>query len=200
MSSQADAIRALNRRLLDDLDVDLAGVVEREDNARRALAAAAEARAEIERKRSLIVEVEKLQLAALEESYLGDPLTKAHRTSSRPKRARIGPQRYAILKALQVNGPLSVPEIESLTKLFSKRIRDQLRDDALDGIVTPDAGADERYSLSGQGDELLQRFEAYRQAKGIPLPSADDAQRVDDSDNQGEDDDFTEETPSGSAV
>ena len=89
-------------------------------------------------------------------------------------RARIGPQRYAILSTMRESIPLTIEALVGLTGLSEKRIRDQLRVDVPNGVVRQlpeqDGRGPPQFELNVVGNDLLMRFEAYRLAKGKPFP------------------------------
>jgi len=92
-------------------------------------------------------------------------------------RARIGPQRYAILTALREESFLTADAISLATRLTPKRVKDQLRVDLPRGIVAMETirtrdGEVETYLLTHRGSDLLSRFENYKNARGEELPGS----------------------------
>jgi hypothetical protein len=67
-----------------------------------------------------------------------------------------------------------VPALVGFTRFDSKRVKDQMTSDTTLGFVAEEDGV---YSLTNAGEALLTRFEEYRKANGIPLPTHEDAQR-----------------------
>jgi len=94
---------------------------------------------------------------------------------SRKSRARIGPQRYRMLALLRSESrPLDEADIASRTGLGIKRVRDQIRADLPDRIIAISEGlfgGVAGYEITPDGLDLMARFEAYKKAKGQPLPS-----------------------------
>jgi hypothetical protein len=109
-------------------------------------------------------------------------------------RARIGPQRYLILDALRLLGPISTDSAVQLTDLTPKRVKEQLSADTEIGVV---ARSGDLYSLTEVGLDLLTRYEEYKRSKGEPLPSRDSVATDDAPDTalHGDNDEQALETP-----
>jgi hypothetical protein len=163
-SIDAEAIEALNKGLLAELDMALSRVKEREAHANHILLACASERASIEEKRKTIQQVTDLQLSYLARALPPPPplppiptrppehtaAAPAQDATPRPgpfppppnaemarskMRARIGPQRYLILIDIQEHGPTTVEEVSERTGLTLKRVKDQVRSDISDGVL-----------------------------------------------------------------
>jgi len=209
------AIKAINERLLAQLDEDKSKNEQRKADARRALSECEAEDSKIEAKRSAILQTEALQLAYLESvpapalRILPPPQAVRPPSPPRPpviarpvpppptsapagqnnsdpdvfhaptvvqRRARVGPQRYFILTSLRSHGPLTVGEIIKHTGFPERRIRDQLRSDTHDGVVDEVViGVAHKYRLSKSGEQLLVRFEQYRESTGKGLPTPEEA-------------------------
>jgi hypothetical protein len=95
------------------------------------------------------------------------------------KRARIGPQRYLMLAALD-RQPGDAAELAKATGLPLRRVAEQMRSDIGLGIVEQAeiheiGGPIPKYVLSAAGEDLLARFRGDRQFKGLSLPTTAEA-------------------------
>lgn len=99
-------------------------------------------------------------------------------------RARIGGQRYRILNSLRTLEEMDRQEIAELTGLDRRRIKDQVSSDLAIGVVSE---IDGKVRLTDLGLDLLNRFEASKKARGLPLPplegpiTEDDREEADDT-------------------
>jgi hypothetical protein len=84
--------------------------------------------------------------------------------------ARIGDQHYRMLRAIESNNSLPMPEIAMASFVSLRRARVQINEDFERGIV---ALIDGRYALTTKGVDYVRRFEEFRQSSDIPLPSLD---------------------------
>ena len=94
-------------------------------------------------------------------------------------RARIGPQRFLMLDAINTLSDMTVEEIAALTRLPLRRVREQMMSDSKLGVVTSDWG---KFRLTVGGLDLLERYKAYKRSNGQPLPTADDPSSDEDRD------------------
>lgn len=163
---QIDEIAATNREVLADLDKRESSIAFREAKARAILDACANERKIIDAERSAISTAEAIYRRLLCAPPRVEPLD----ASEPQSRARVGTQRYLMLGALRAGGRLSTDALMNATNLSARRIRDQMRADTADGFV---ALEEELYVLTDKGNDLLNRFEAYKRNKGEPLPSLD---------------------------
>jgi hypothetical protein len=86
-----------------------------------------------------------------------------------PIKARVGEQRYRILVALRgAAEPLTLKQMAEITGYPPKRVKDQMKSDAHKNVVTE---MWDKYRLTAVGVDLLERFEAYKLARGEPLPA-----------------------------
>jgi hypothetical protein len=98
------------------------------------------------------------------------------------KRARIGPQRYLMLTALCDRGTLTIHDLADITSLAPRRVRDQMAADEKAKIVELVTEFIEigkpipKYQITPEGRQLRHRFVHYRQERGLPLPTPEDAQ------------------------
>jgi predicted transcriptional regulator len=185
MSHPFDTVFDLNRHIYAALDEREQDVVRREREANKILLECDLEREKIKSEREAIKAAEKLQRHHLEalgvivpDSFPhGDSVSESALTvegqEAKKRRARVGPQRYAILTSLRLWGEANIDEIVSLTDLSIKRIKDQFRVDIPEGIVR--LLSNNKYELTAEGEELLARFEEYKTRQGEPLPTLADA-------------------------
>jgi hypothetical protein len=199
-------IADFNRCILSDLDARELDVAAREREANQVLLGCEAERKKIKEERETIVAAMKVQndylvrqgMAPLPApdsvSESSDSVTESSgdEQSEKRRRARIGPQRYQILKSLQIFGPISLAEIMVYTRLAEKRVKDQFRVDVPDIIsethTLPQPGVPSatKYDLTDDGLELLNRFEAYKKHRGESLPPLDEPQPDTDTDGSTE--------------
>lgn len=96
---------------------------------------------------------------------------------TRQPRARFGPKRYRMLIAIRTFGRLSADATAIKTGLQPRRVKDQLNNDHVSGVLDRD---EEGFELTPLGRELLSRFEAEKQRVGQSLPTFDDASADED--------------------
>ena len=97
-----------------------------------------------------------------------------------------------MLKSLAVlNSPqfgLTLHDLAAVTNLNPRRVKDQMAADIRDGNVIEDNTG---YNLTNAGSFLLDRYEASRSARGLPLPPlttpASESDEQDDEQDDGED-------------
>jgi len=181
-----DRLLAENRRERAKLDARAAAVDARE----RDFVAGCEAeRREIDDERAALEKVERIYrrdyVPSLDETEIfedpsSDTLTDSIQSrlphfasqamseqGTKPK-ARIGDKRYRMFHALRKCGSAGLEDLVHNTGEDIKRIKAQMSSDVTDGfVVRGDSGS---YTLTKSGTDLLDRFEAYRRAKGEDLP------------------------------
>lgn len=108
---------------------------------------------------------------------------------NKPPKARVGPQRYHMLNTLRELGRMSADHVAEITGLQARRVRHQLGSDLDKGVV---ASVAEGYELTGQGADLLNRFEASRRARGVALPTLEEALAESEGGHPVEDETSTE--------
>lgn len=196
-----DFLRGLHQLMLSDLDEQESRALARETEGKRMMEEAQVEVGEIRARRAILMESQRLELEAVailkrkgvreEELAVSDldislPAESTaetkfsdqdSQTPDRKPRARIGPQRYLMLSALRALEVLSPMEMETLTSLGAKRIKDQIRADLIAGIIEETTAEDgtSKFKLTADGLDLLDRFERYKTQKGEPLPAATDA-------------------------
>jgi hypothetical protein len=179
----ASAALELHRQILAELDKSDADNERREKDAHEVIDECAQTRKANAAKRHVLLEATRIY-QEFSGALPGAPLpldlpkraprevvAESPLNSSRPPRARIGPQRYRIFHVLRQQHPIPVSEenISLRTGLTTKRVRDQMRGDVPDGMVRVAASGE--YVITDAGLALMARFEAYKQNKGQPLPS-----------------------------
>jgi DNA-directed RNA polymerase specialized sigma24 family protein len=101
-------------------------------------------------------------------------------------RARVGPQRYAMLATLRTIERMSAEEIAAATGLSLNRVKEQLRSDTPTYVIqetllgSPDGEL--KFQLTDAGADLLKRFENYRKSQGKALPSLTPSENAADDD------------------
>jgi hypothetical protein len=192
MAANLEDLIAANQRLLDTLVEQDVVVATREQRARRVVEFCEVERRTIERDRTTLMNADIIyrrclaagapdsdadgqSLPATERGDDGEGRTKS--------RARVGAQRYRMLCALRA-GPLALDELVDASGLSAKRVKHQMTADVAARFVIGEGGG---YSLSPEGDDLLQRFEKYKRDRGEVLPSLTEPIAEDDSaDDSGE--------------
>ncbi|MFT8246541.1 hypothetical protein [Roseomonas sp. BN140053] len=108
--------------------------------------------------------------------------------STKPARARIGPQRFWMFQALALSGGMSLAELVVATRYSKRTIRKQMLADVKIGMVS---GTIDHFVLTAAGLDLLGRFKAYKQMVGEALPS----RASDSEDSNPEDRDARDNIP-----
>lgn len=174
--STRELLQNANRAILDGIAEQDRALAVRETALTQELEAVVNQRKRLKDDRDILVRAEEIQLRILEASS-PEPTTSEPEGSNKvggvQTRARIGPQRYAMLTALRDRGHLTVQEIADITGLPISRVREQMRDDTPVHVepVEEESGGTVQLALTQGGYDLLSRFEAYRKSEGKPLPS-----------------------------
>jgi hypothetical protein len=177
--AQLRLLEELDRQITADFDRQEATEKERERQAQAVVDECASRLWEIADKRRAHTEAAQIYRAYLAAPIPTEPLplnlpvapvSAATEPEKAKPRARIGHQRYRILHLLRKQEAAVLESaIAHHTGLPAKRVRDQLRSDASDGIVAE--VIEGHYCITDDGLDLMARFEAYKQNKGQPLPS-----------------------------
>jgi hypothetical protein len=192
--AELDAILEFHRSIRSALDAQEATVAEREAAAQKTLAECRMERQKIESERATLDSAEKLYIRASgkePEVHLvrvnmlaGFEVASAETRSIGQERARVGPQRYAMLVVLRdMREDRSLEDIAGPTGLSIKRIRGQMNTEVERGTVTERDG---RYTITDSGRELLIRFAEYRRERGIPLPTLADVATEDTDEGEAD--------------
>lgn len=189
--STLDLIVALNARVRSDLDEVEQDITAREVEAARMLAECADERKRVERKREHLNETETLYrahfegTAGLTSSQARELETLDRAIGIKPEsaggeeqdgkktapKARIGDQRYAMFHVMRtISEPVLLVNIENITGLSTRRIKEQMAEDTAAGFVKTYADG-HAFTLTPEGHALMIRFEQSRRARGLPLPA-----------------------------
>jgi len=183
-------VKELHQRIRSGLDFRAKENSRRRSEADDIIKACEAVDAQIAEQRRNLEAVEKMYLAAMtgQNAEAGEK-TPEHSADAdesddaggKQKRNRIGPQRYFMFDALRRHGPLDAASLANATSLPVRRIREQMAIDAKRGNIEAmtfailDGGIGPRFKLTKDGESLLAGFLDYRQRRGIPLPTHEEA-------------------------
>lgn len=215
----------LHASIEQDLDAQLASIASKEADAHRIIAQCFETRQRIDRERAGLKDAARIYQDAFGAGTNGlqneksDPTTRlpivkpvlsdnlssltmsdAHILEQQQVRARIGPQRFLMLDAINTMTHLRIEDIITLTRLPYRRIKDQMVSDVRAGMVFQSG---DLYSLTSSGMDLLTRYKAYKRAHGQTLPTADELyfdDKRDDIQSENQVNETVEESPMDSEV
>lgn len=194
MTTALDALREANQAVLAQLAERERELSTRERALTDELTAIENARRALSADRETLQKAQAIQTRMLSGVQIMPPVLTVMAAETKPDggqmRARIGPQRYAMLAALRDNGPLTIEQIAAETGLSTARIREQMRADhpiyVCAGPVAASDPALQGLVLTVAGMSLLVRFENYRRAQGKPLPTLGDPDDSNDDDAKGD--------------
>ncbi len=186
--SDSEALVRMHRAARARLAERLTTIHERREKVRATLEKLDTEQAELEGERDALAKAEMVYRRMF--SWPNDkpvslPVSEGHAEAEREprqRRARLGTQRFLMFQVLAHVGIANQNWLAVGTKLPARRVREQMISDIRLGLVGEN---EEGYYLTPAGLDLHDRFVAYRQAAGKPLPSLENPSDEDDQDEAG---------------